>query len=781
MSSIAGWFRAAAAALLLAPAAATAQLAPQIGYVHPAGAQAGTTVDVRIGGLDWTPDMQLFMLDPGVTLEIVGPPGPVIVAEPPYWFGKKARGPDFPMAREIPARLTITAGTPPGIVRYQAANANGATAVGKLVVGAEPDVVEEPRRREPQVLPAPPVAVSGQVARIEEVDRYQFSAPQAGLVTGELFARRLGSPLNAIVEVRDPAGRLLVNEADTEGRDFSFTFAAAANVPYTVSIYDVDFRGNRQYTYRLALRGGPRVVAAIPTAGRRGETRQIELVGYGVASGAAKLESVTRDVTLPADSAANTFNYRLETPHGAAAPFSLGVETQDQTVETRAGSEAIALSVPAAVTGVLEERFGTDRYAIRGEKGKLFRISVEAARFGSPLDVSLAIVGPEGKELAVNDDLPGTTDAGLTFAVPADGTYELVVSDTSGQSGTRASVYRLMIEPAAPDFAISIPEMASIALGGKVNLAVKIQRQAGFKDPVQLAIAGLPPGVAPTGDLLVAANAADFNIPLECAADAASTASLAKVTARAKIGEAMVERTSGSVLIAATMKPRCTLVSEGKDDVRKVHRGSTFPAPVLITRLEGYTGEVMLEMTSMQQRHRQGLAGPDMVVPAGVERFEYPIFLPEWMETTKTSRVILNAVVKVPDPKGNVRYLVNKMVDRIGMLPQGALLKLSGQQAEQDVVCGQPFEIPLVVSKANELVEPVKLELHVSDELAARLTAAAVTINPGQKEVLFRVLPVEGGPPAGEHEVVVRATALQQGRLLVMSEATVKINFVAAR
>ena len=41
-----------------------AQLAPEIGYVFPSGTQAGTTIEVVIGGYDWTPDMQLLVNDP---------------------------------------------------------------------------------------------------------------------------------------------------------------------------------------------------------------------------------------------------------------------------------------------------------------------------------------------------------------------------------------------------------------------------------------------------------------------------------------------------------------------------------------------------------------------------------------------------------------------------------------------------------------------------------------------------------------------------------------------
>jgi hypothetical protein len=121
-------FSLAVIAIVLAGAAATAiaQTAPEIGYMFPSGAKGGTTVDVTLGGYDWTPDMQLFVHDPRIKLELIGPLSPVLVPEPPYWFGAKGRGPAWPLPREFPVRLTIPADVPPGLVRWQAANANGA-------------------------------------------------------------------------------------------------------------------------------------------------------------------------------------------------------------------------------------------------------------------------------------------------------------------------------------------------------------------------------------------------------------------------------------------------------------------------------------------------------------------------------------------------------------------------------------------------------------------------------------------------------------------------------
>jgi len=68
------------------------QLSPEIGFMLPSGGKAGTTVDVVIGGYDWTPDMQILVHDPRIKLEIVGKSTGGLITEPPYWFGYKARG-----------------------------------------------------------------------------------------------------------------------------------------------------------------------------------------------------------------------------------------------------------------------------------------------------------------------------------------------------------------------------------------------------------------------------------------------------------------------------------------------------------------------------------------------------------------------------------------------------------------------------------------------------------------------------------------------------------------
>lgn len=762
--------------VLSAAAAADAQLVPEIGYMHPAGGRAGTTVEVTLGGYDWTPDMQLFPHDPRIKLELLGAPSPVLVPEPPYWFGAKGRGPAWPLPREFRARLTIPAEVQPGIVAWQVANANGASPVGKFQVGDQLEGVDDPAATStspPQRLSVLPVIVSGQIRRIEEIDRFEFQAPSAGPITLELFARRLGSPLHGLLQVRDSQGRTVVDAADTEGRDLCVTFVARQNETYVASLHDADFAGDRSYAYRLRIAPGPQAQAAYPAAGRAGETRQVEFVGVGIATGADQIETVTRDVVFPATAAAGSFEYVLDTPHGKSPPLTLAVSGLVESVRAAGAAPHKLADGPSAVTGAIETRFGTSAFVTTWKKGDKWRVAATSTS-RTPLDLELTVVGPDGKDVATLDDSPGTTDAILNVVAPTDGEFQILVGDRSGQSGSRAANFRLALEPQREDFTSAIPAVANVPLGATFKLPVKIVREAGWKEPLQLSIAGLPAGVTAPTDLTIPADKNELAIDLTSVADAAVAAQLATITAKTTIGGQPVARELGRTLVAITMKPRIKITPEGLDDVRKVNRGSTYLFPLLIERLEGYTGDIRLEMTAKQQRHRQGLASDEMMVKPGEARVEYPIFVPEWMETTKTSRMILNGAVQIPDPKGNVRTLLQRMELRLGLLPQGALMKLThGAVGTLKLAPGATAKLPMTLVRTSDFHDAVRVELVLDDRQRGLFDAAPVDLpsDATSAEVTLRAAPQF----QGVETLKFRATAMQQGKWKVMSEATVEV------
>src|SRR6266700_2516381 len=87
--------------ILTTVSAASAQKSPEAGYIFPVGGKAGTTIDVKLGGYDWTPDMEFFVHDARVKLLPSGPPGPILIPPPPYWFGAKGRIGSNPLPREV--------------------------------------------------------------------------------------------------------------------------------------------------------------------------------------------------------------------------------------------------------------------------------------------------------------------------------------------------------------------------------------------------------------------------------------------------------------------------------------------------------------------------------------------------------------------------------------------------------------------------------------------------------------------------------------------------------
>ncbi|MCE9532615.1 MAG: hypothetical protein K8T89_16070, partial [Planctomycetes bacterium] len=733
-------------------------------------------------------DMDLFVHDKRVQLIATGTPGPILVPPPPYWFGAKGRIVSPPLPRETPAKLVIPADVPPGPIYWQAANANGGTSTGIFIVSADQEVVEDERRKVPQLLPTLPVTVSGRLQKIEDVDRYRFVAPKDGPITCDLMARRLGSKFLGVIEVRDTTGKLVADAVGANGADPSLTFTAKASTEYVISILDIDFGGDRAYTYRLTVAPGPRVIGAIPAAGKRGETREVEFVGFGVATGAPKLESVKKQVAFPANPAATTFDYRLETPFGTALPFQLLLSDLPETVGSKKTDK---LTLPIGITSVLDVPEAEDRYTCDWKKGEVWSLALQARRISSPLDVALKIIGPDGKEIPGNDDLPETTDAGLEFTVPADGLYQVVVSDTAGKSGTRSAIYRLQIQPAKPDFTLQLPlQRVGVPVGERANMTVQVVRRGGFKGPILIKLNGLPDGVNVHPALAIPAEKTDLVIALHADRRSGTAAGFITVdgtsggltrTATTRAAGNLSprypdENKTSSVFLATTLKPLFKGRPVDQDTGRKVHRGTTFPADVIIER-EGFPGEIILQMAATQSYQMQGITGGDVIVPPGIERAIYPCFMPEWLETSRTSRMGMIAIAKVQDPQGRPRWMANEIKGFITMTMEGALMKLSAEEHEVPLPAGQPFDVQLKLARSESITEPVKLELRLPDDLVGKLKADPVTLAVGQGTASFRITPT--ADLVGQHTFTIRATIMQGGKYPMISEAKVVVELRA--
>lgn len=780
--------------LSVSPAWGQAQKAPDVGYVFPPVLRIGETTNAQLGGYDWTDDLDWFVHNDQVRLEVLGPPGDYLLTPPPYWTGPRASTTALPIPREVAGRVTVLPTVRPGLVWWQVANANGTSSVGTILLSNDTEVLESRSRDLPQTLPNAPIAVSGRLSRLTEVDRYEWTATRDGPVTVELMARRLGSPFQGAIEVHDNAGRLIADFADTQGLDGSLTFAAKQGERYVISLHDVDFRGDRSYVYRIKVTEGPRFVTAIPFGGQGGTEQEIEFIGYGLATGRTVLESIRQVVRFPRDAELKVFSTTVHTPHGdieALLPLSDCTEVAAGAL----GSEL--LQPPIAVTGRFEPSRTDERFTWTSAEGDSWSITAESRGIGGSSDVQLTILDPSGKSLLQDDDQPGTFDAKIEFVAASAGTYTAVVRSLSPRRAQLDEVYRLEVRRQSADFSLSIPQTINVPLSGSANGKVTVHRSGNWPGPVALSIEGLPRGAGVTGETTIPEGKNELSITLEAAPDADVVSTPIRIVGRGMIdgveqvreaialvgGTAMPMADNGPrttpVLLTVTMAPPFAIKVVDRERQREVHRGTTYLAPLEIVRNDGFTGPLQIAMSAQQARDRQGIRGP--LLPVGdIETLVlYPCSMPEWLGTDLTRRMNVHGVGAVPDPRGRLRWLTSAADARITMIMEGALLKLACQADEMVARPGDTLQIPVAVSRSIKLPLETQVELLIPEELTGLIETTAISLAPGTDVGTLIVKTQPDAKLSGTWPFELRATALEHGKWPVTSFAKATVEFVA--
>lgn len=786
----------AALAIIAATTLSQAQ-PPGAGYVYPPVIAPGTKTEVALGGYDFTPDIEFRVLDPRIGLEKLGPPGEFHILTPPYWFGHRGFAGALPIPREVPVRLDIPADVVPGPMAWQAGNANGGTETRYFLVSALPIVLESRRREDSQSIESLPTIIAGRLSRNAEYDRYEFTARETAPVTLRLLARRLGSNFNPTLEVKDEQGREIVDLADTAGLDNDVTFPVQAGSHYTIKISDVDFRGHRSFVYALEITSGPRVVAVLPATGRRGTSQEMTFVGYGLEGETAGPTSTTRHVDFPDDPLHRFFDYQLETPFGTTTVklrlgnFAESVAFEPKDDESLAEHASLRLTVPGAVTARINTRNDEDRYVFEARKDEILRIAVHAQTLGSPIDSFLRVLDAEGKELGKSDDTGDTSDCRLDFSSPADGVYTVLVSDRSGTATD--SVYRLVMDRPQPDFTLSVRQQTlDLASGNTAEISVSAQRSGGHDHEIDLAIAGLPRGIT-ASNTKIPGKASEAKIKLTAAKDCTTQLAYLKIMGASQIGDHTVSRvarapisgslcpvdpaleTTSKILLTTTLKSPVTIAVIDRDRQRAVPRGTTYPIPVTISREEGYEGEISLLMSAKQSRRRQGIHSPIMKVPANAEQVEYPCFLPEWLAVERTTRMVVFAMARVTDARGKERYLMTRAKARVTFILEGALFKVTHTSGEVEARLGNAFNLVTTVKRVPQFVEPVKVEVFFPDDVREKFKTATIDMTADREKAELRIEVPTDQSLVGEHDVIVKATAILDGNLPAVSQTTVTL------
>ena len=495
-------------ALLLPVTRAAAQLPlhpPEIRTVFPIGGNRGSTVEVRVDGVNIGEAAGAVVSGTGVSAEVLGPDG-------------RPRSPGAPPEARIVSdtgalvRFRIDVDAEPGVREFRLYTPVGLSCRGLFLIGPEgPSVRESGSGGTPQEFTVPGAA-DGRMDAAEDADRYRFQAKSGESFAFYVQAQQAESALDSILTLRDSSGKTLASNDDFRGKDAALEFAAPAAGEYTLEVNDVDSGGGPGYGYRLIGTRGPFVRTTYPLGAPAGTLCDVSLFGLNLGDlgktrdfYSVPFDAAQARVRLP-EAGVTVPSFQVAAPRGLTNPFTLqALDVPD--IREQEPNDETEQSLRVAVPGVAHGRiFGSptspggdqDRWKFSAKKGQKLRFRVQAMRLGSPLDPSLAVRSLSGEKLAGADDAEGSRDPSLEWEPPADGDYVAEVTEVSG-GGAIDCAYMLRVEPVTPpppDFSLSLyPANPSVPRGGSVPVEVRVSRTGGFTGPLTYELPPLPAGV----------------------------------------------------------------------------------------------------------------------------------------------------------------------------------------------------------------------------------------------------------------------------------------------
>jgi hypothetical protein len=498
--------------VLLTARAAFGQAPPVLNTVFPAGGQVGQSVKVTVSGNNLHGLRTLHCNVPGVHCELV---------EPSCF------------------RLTIPAGTPPGLCDLWAVGDNGVSGPRTFAIGNRTEQLETELNETVSVATSAPLAVviNGRIDKTGDSDDFRFEAKQGQRVVVECWAERIDSRLRAVLEIFDAAGRRLAVNRGYFGIDPLIDFRVPADGSYVVKVQDLISSGSAEHYYRLDIDTGPRVAFSVPSVIQRDKASRIALYGWNLPGAGdraatpmdcADFDRVEVDIpeTLareswplhvqmqPAQAMLAGASFPFHFP-GSHAPVVIGVTDVPVALDrsdNHSPSSAQEIVVPCEVSGQLVAGDERDWFAIQARRGEVLFIEALGQRIHSPVDLQISVLDVSGQQELVQfgDEVrniggafqTGHLDPAGRWVCPTDGRYLIAVRNLIG--GLHADprrTYRLSVRREEPDFQlVAVPSRDDLAglnvrRGGREVLDLLAFRRRGFEGPILVSAKDLPAGV----------------------------------------------------------------------------------------------------------------------------------------------------------------------------------------------------------------------------------------------------------------------------------------------
>ena len=421
--------------------------------------------------------------------------------------------------------IRVAADARPGVRWVRVHDQEGATNLRPFFVGTLPEVGEvEPNDdpQHPQAIGQTAATVNGRLSRRGDVDGFAVSLDQGQKLVADLEANRhLGSPMDAVLQVVSPAGFVLAQNDDTVGRDPRIIFEAPARATYIVRLFafpsqpdsSIRFAGGEAFIYRLTLTTGGFLEHVFPLAVSKECPSKVTVIGPNLGECDRSLA-----ITIPPDDKRDVFTlFHPRLPGNTVVRSVSGKSVVE--VEPNDLAHPQKLWINSAISGRIDPPGERDTFEIDLRKGEKSIFSLESRSFGLPLDAVLQVLDSSGKTLAEADDVSESRDPELTFVVPADGKYRVVVRDLNDRGGPRHAYLLRALAP-KPDFTLTLAaDKFDVTSGQAAKVVVNIIRNHGFADTIDVMAEDLPDCVVATTARSKASDGSAKSVTLVIRAD----------------------------------------------------------------------------------------------------------------------------------------------------------------------------------------------------------------------------------------------------------------------
>lgn len=601
-------------------------------------------------------------------------------------------------------------------------------------------------------------------------DYFKFQAKKDQAISFDVFARRLGSPLDASLFIHRADGKQLVYNDDVAGlsSDPQLLFVPTEDGTYIAELRDIRFQGGAQHTYRMRVGSFPLVNGAVPSAVQKGQSATVAPAG-------SRLEGVAvQPMTASSQEGWQGVRFQREgSTEGAFATIRVvDVPVQMEQEPNNAPTEAKPVAaIPCELHGRFDQPGDVDRFLIEAKAQQRIVVRGVTRQDGWPTDLNLRLLNKDGGQVAQSDD-QGTSEGLLNFTFPADGPFTLEATELLGRGGP-AFGYRLQVAPYQPGFELTASsESVNLPAGGVVPLTVTATR-FDFAGEIELTATNLPQGVtaAPTR---IGPGVNSAVLTLQAAKDAPqANLAVIHVVGKAKIGEAAIEQTASLEpglrtrwSAAKTVPPFAerdvafTVTPAGKLSLRvepaEVVFGKELKAKVKIVaeRGEGIDEAITLATEPAQNALPANITIAVKPIEKGKNEVE--------LELTATENAPLGAFTLVlagTHKKGNDS--TPAWTPGVGLWLE-APFQLTVNGDAKELAKGAELMVPVQVQRNPAYQGEIKLTL---DKLPKGVTAAEVVIPADKNEGSLVLKAAADAMPGEAKEVVIQAVSPANGKI----------------